>query len=233
MIKCPIVFRRLRDLAAAWLPMVACSTFIFLPKTAIANGSIILLHFFCVPELGSFEYRAIEVTSRKAVEVLEDRGNEIAAKYGLHDARDYFNFADEEGRRNFRVVGSRKAHIVCELEGSVVDVVYEPKLMFREIGGQVTVRIDGRLVMDELSFDDQGGDSTGISGFNYNAGSKYIYVRGFLGPTSPPYLPAYNVGNIFEFGQGIPPLRDYKVVFERVIEGLEPPKSRRLPRSGR
>lgn len=195
-----------------------------------ANGSITLLHFFCVPELGYFEFGGIAISNQKAIDTLEAEGEKIAAKYGLHDPRDYFNFADEEGRRNFRVVGSRKAHIVCELEGSVVDVVYEPKLMFREIGDQLTVRINGRLVTDDLRFDDHGGDNTGIGGFTYNAGSRYIFMRGALGPTTQPYLPVYNIGALFEFGPGIAPLRDYKTVFEKMVDGLEPPKSRRLRR---
>ena len=65
--------------------------------------------------------------------------------------------------------------------------------------------------------------------------SKYgLYdPNNYIDFESVPTRSAYNVGNIFEFGQGIPPQHDYKIVFERLVDGLEPPKSRRLPRSGR
>ena len=194
-------------------------------QKAQANSYADLIHVLCVPELGLFEFSNVQASGREAVRALQERPDEIAAKYGLYDLRAFIDFESVPTRFGLRSTETRKANIKCDLDGSVVNVVFEPEWLPPALSYRVTLRIDGRLVMDDLPFNDRGGDSNSIWQFSYSRGNDYLTIKGGLGPKSRPYLPVYFIGRLFKFGPGIPPLRDYKTVFEKMVNGLEPPKS--------
>lgn len=195
-------------------------------RTANANGRITLVHIMCVPELGYFKFGSIAVNGSNALPVLRAQGSEIARKYGFYNPHDYIDLAQDDDQNRPSIVRTRKAHAVCELDDGVVDVFFEPQVLFRELTYRLTVRINGILVMEDLHFDDRGGDSNGIGGFSYEAGSSSIFLEGMKGPDTEPFIPAFLVGKFFEFGPGIPPLDNFQIVYSEMSEGFEPPRNR-------
>lgn len=196
-------------------------------QKAQANNYADLIHILCVPELGLFEFSNVRASGIEALRALEEMPDELAAKYGLYESNAYIDFESVPTRSGLRALETRKGKIRCDLDGSVVDVVFEPEWLPPDLSYRVTLRIDGRLVMDNLPFNEVGRDSNGIWGFSYSRGNDYLTMDGGLGPKSRPYLPVYGIGRLFKFGPEIPPMRDYKTVFEKMVDGLEPPRSQR------
>ncbi len=145
-----LIVRRVRTLVIAGC--LVCGGVLAPTQPSQANGYADLIHVLCVPELGLFEFSNVQASGREAVRTLQERPDEIAAKYGLYDLRAFIDFESVPTRFGLRSTETRKANIRCDLDGSVVDVVFEPEWLPPALSYRVTLRIDGRLVMDDLPF---------------------------------------------------------------------------------
>ena len=202
-------------------------------RSVRANGGTGLIHVLCMPEIGMFKFTGLPVSGDRALNATKEMPDALTAKYGLYDQARYIDFVEATNTRSgVRQIASRKESIRCDLEGNVVDLVFEPDWLGTVLSTRLTVRIDGRLVLDDLRLHDDGRDANSIDSFAFFVGNKYFELDGSLGPELRPYLATYFVSKSFDFGSGIPPLREFNSAFEQLVDGLEPPprQRRRRPR---
>ena len=186
-------------------------------QTASANGSIILIRVLCVPELGYLSFGSLSVDGEGADAALSMAEDELAEKYGLYNLQGYFDVDDDaDGRQH--LVGARNQRVDCDLGGTPVEIIFEPERLYRDLTVRITLRIDRRLVIDNLPFRDGNREGDGIGGFVYQTGGSFIRIQGHVGPDSSPFFPSRWMSSIFDFGPRIPPLSDFRSVIDKIIE---------------
>lgn len=118
----------------------------------------------------------------------------IAEEYGLYYSGMLYDFrpSDEDPRR-FVLSETRSRDVRCDLTENVIDASFEPRILRSSVTAVLTVRIDGKLALNKLPFDNTDRDGQHINSFSFTVGNPNLILRGTAVATESisPYGPQF------------------------------------------
>ena len=140
----------------------------------------------CAPELGTFSFEITSLRGEKAFANLKRLPNTISDRYGIHDLSGLMDI-EPSGRRipENRIVRTRSASLQCVIGSDQVDVKFEPLLIppcEGPVTAIVTASINGRTLLNRLSFDANCRDFRAITRFSFTEGDTFFSLSGVSGP---------------------------------------------------